>query len=139
MAKAMDLLRKNLAAAIENLRWSDTRLAEEMGKTPQEISRYRNGKGALGIDKLDALAAALKTTPARLLAAPSEMIEHELPECVRRVSDAALGGAAPVRPGERPATEFLDDLALALGSPTMRRAIQKLLLMTEAESSKKPA
>jgi transcriptional regulator with XRE-family HTH domain len=93
--KALELMRENAEKRRLELGLSYKEIAEACGTTPPDINRWLKGKGTIGLDKLDALARALKVTPSQLLRSPDDP-DHDIKECLDRVSARALRGPTPL-------------------------------------------
>jgi transcriptional regulator with XRE-family HTH domain len=61
-------------------------LAEKAGMLPQQLSKYLKGRAVPGLEVVDRVAKALKTSPSSLLddgAAPCEPKPHTARDCIR--------------------------------------------------------
>jgi transcriptional regulator with XRE-family HTH domain len=81
MRKALEVMRENAEKRRKELGLSYKELAEACGTTPPDINRWLKGKGTIGLDKVDTLARALKTDPARLFHSGP----HSDEDCIDRV------------------------------------------------------
>ena len=94
MSKLRKIFAENVRARIGELGISQAEAARRVGIGQPQLNDYLTGKKSPGLDVLERIAEGLKTTAARLLGGEGGAIshvEHDLTECVRRVSAAARG------------------------------------------------
>lgn len=102
MGKSLDLLKKRLNEALAP-RGAVAEFCRVTGTGRSVVERWlAPDGGGPNIESLDKIAEALKTTPAELVGEPVPPREHDLAECARRVTAAALGSGAVLAPPRAP-------------------------------------
>lgn len=71
--------RSKLLAALRAKSWSQTKLADEMGVTPQYVHKYLSGISTPGLDVVERFAAALGTDDPSDLINEKDTAENFLP------------------------------------------------------------
>lgn len=87
MPDLSQILRTNVERILESRGWTMSRLANEIGMSPTQLSSILIGRNSPTLKVIEKIAAGLDVSVARLLATPEDLaeFEHDVFECHRRV------------------------------------------------------